>query len=95
MNKTLIVGAALTLLVSTSVPADNWTSQWEPTDDWIRIDKGVFLQLAGWREQCTQNCYPVFHTHHREEVGFFINIKTKELASVKEDNDPSIRFLSQ
>lgn len=93
MKKLTAVLASLILI--TSMQAQSRSQNWIPSKNWIRIDASIFIALSGWTKECRTNCYPVYHTHHKEEVGYYINKKTRKIASVEVSIKPTIRMLSR
>lgn len=85
----------IVLLLMTAMQVQGQAQNWSPSKSWIRIDAALFIALSGWTGKCRVNCYPVYHTHHKEEVGYYINTKTRKIASVVVFDTPSIRMLSR
>jgi len=93
MRKHATVLAILLLLISAR--SQGWTAEWTPSRDWIRIGAPLFVGLASWTRDCSTPCYVVYFTQYKEEIGYYINKKTKDVVSVEIDDKPAIRFLSR
>ena len=93
MKKITALFAVMTLTISLLAQAEDKKNGWNKSGDWIGISKTLFLELAGWTPQCETDCYPILYTYRMEEIGFYINKKTKKIVSVKKNNTPSIQYL--
>lgn len=94
MIKHILLITIPVVFMSAQLQARDIKSEWGASKDWVRIDKDLFLELSGWTRRCRSHCYPTSHTRHQEEIGFYINKKSKKIISVEADNNPGMRFLS-
>lgn len=93
MKKTTTLFTVMTLTISLLAQAKDQKNGWNASGDWTSISKTLFLDLAGWTSQCKTDCYPILYTYRMEEIGFYINKKTRKIVSVKRNNRPSIKYL--
>lgn len=80
-------------LLAISVQANTIGAEWMPSKDWIRIDSALFIALSGWDRSCNKRCYTTVTTRHKEEVGYYINRRSKKIISIELNTDPRALFL--
>lgn len=95
MKKTLAVAMFTLLTINLSAYAGNNKASWAVSDEWVRIDKRVFLSLVRWSPECQHNCYATYLTSRHEEIGYYISNKTKKAIRVKANKKLKAMYLSR